>query len=329
MNVVRKRGALPAGALLLALALVGTAAAVLPQPKTPASYQPVRSATAHDALYDLAFDGDRGIAVGDHGVVLASTDGGRTWAGAGSAPTELALLGVAMADGHAIIVGQAGTVLTSADLATWKPATSGTDARLFRVELARDGFAVAVGAFGTVLTSATYGQTWSKVPLDWTKFNDNGYEPHLYDVRFARDGSLLVAGEFATVLRSTDHGATWAAVHHGEASIFALRLLPDGHGYAVGQNGLVLKTTDDGASWTTVAVPSQANLLGVWADEGGRVVAVGMHALLESADGGASWIDRTGRDVAGAWYVAVESADTGVAQRVYAAGNLGTIAQVN
>jgi predicted RND superfamily exporter protein/photosystem II stability/assembly factor-like uncharacterized protein len=335
MNVVGKRGALPTGALLLALAAVGTLAALtavagaLPQPKTPASYLPVRSATAHDALYDLTFDGERGIAVGDHGVILASADGGRTWSGTGAAPTELALLGIAIADGHAIIVGQAGTVLTSADLTSWKPAVSGTDARLFRVELARDGFAVAVGAFGTVLTSANYGRTWSKVPVDWTKFNDNGYEPHLYDVRFARDGSLLVAGEFATVLRSTDRGATWAAVHHGEASIFALTVLPDGHGYAVGQSGLVLKTTDDGASWTTVAVPSQANLLGVWADEGGRVVAVGMHALLESTDGGARWLDRTGRDVAGTWYVAVACAGTGAARAVYAAGNIGTIARVN
>jgi photosystem II stability/assembly factor-like uncharacterized protein len=289
---------------------------------------PIQVATMHDAMYDLRFEGRQGIAVGAHGVIVTSPDGGRTWGFAGPVPTEAALLGAALAGNHAVVVGQSGVVLTSADLKQWVAGRSGTEARLFRVELASDGFAVAVGAFGTVITSLDFGMTWTKVTIDWARFVKDGYEPHLYDVRLAADGSVIVGGEFGSLLRSRNRGATWELLHAGTASVFALTMLPSGHGVAVGQNGLVLKTEDDGRSWKELHAPTNANLVGVWAAPDGEIVAVGMRALIRSKDGGQSWQSAATVDVVRTWYEAVQGVGDNGSDGIFVVGNLGTIARL-
>src|SRR6266481_3650652 len=130
-------------------------------------------ATAHDALYDIAFEGRNGIAVGAFGIVLTSEDGGSTWLRQWAAPNAIALLGVAMRAGKCVIVGQMGSVFTADDCRQWKPATTGIKARLVSVSVNGRGDAYAVGAFGTILKSADWGNTWKSVPMDWS--HDGGW----------------------------------------------------------------------------------------------------------------------------------------------------------
>lgn len=292
-------------------------------------YSVVRQGSPHDSFYDLRFLGNTGIAVGDHGVIVSTRSGGQHWHLASNVPTQQALLGSTITAGHAIVVGQAGTVLTSTDLKSWTIASSGTNSRLFAVDLAPNGFAVAVGAFGIVLTSADYGRTWQTLKIDWSKYNADGYQPSFYAVNVAADDTVVIAGEFSLVLRSTNRGLTWAAMHKGVASIFAMRLLNNGTGYAVGQNGLVLKTSDAGLTWDKLVVPSRANLLGVWTDVRGRVVVVGMNAFFESENSGGTWIAPKERDVVDAWYEGVDAGGTGASRAVFAVGEYGVIARVH
>jgi photosystem II stability/assembly factor-like uncharacterized protein len=317
--------AMIAAALPLASAPLSAAEAAGTVPRT---LERVQTATVHDAMYDLRFDGSHGIAAGAHGVIVATTDGGASWVSAGEAPTETALLGAALVGSHAIVVGQAGAVFVSSDLKKWEPGRSGTDARLFRVELAGDGFAIAVGAFGTVIVSRDFGMSWSKAPIDWNKFVKDAYEPHLYDVRILADGSVIVSGEFGTLLRSRDRGATWELLHSGTASVFSFTVLASGFGVAVGQNGLVLKTEDGGRTWKQLHVPTNANLVGVWASGSGEIVAVGMRALIRSQDGGQSWRSSATVDVARGWYQAVQGVGETGSGGIYVVGNFGTIARL-
>lgn len=289
----------------------------------------VRRGSPHDSLYDLRFLGNTGIAVGDHGVIFTTQNGGQQWHLLAGVPTKQALLGAVIVAGHAIVVGQAGTILTSTNLKTWTVAVSGTDARLFRVDLAPDGFAVAVGAFGTVLTSVDYGRKWQTLKIDWTKFNADGYQPNLYDVKVFANGTVLIAGEFSLILRSTNQGVSWTSIHKGNASIFGIRILADGTGYAVGQDGFMLKTLDAGLTWKELVVPSHTDLLGVWADARGRVVVVGLNAFFESKNGGATWAAPTERDVADTWYEGVGAVAIGSTHAVFAVGEYGMIARVH
>jgi len=191
-------------------------------------------ATAHDALYDIAFEGRNGIAVGAFGIVLTSEDGGSTWLRQWTAPDALALLGVSMRAGKCVIVGQMGSVFTADGCRQWKPAASVTKARLVSVSVNGRGEAYAVGAFGTILKSADWGNTWKPVPMDWSHVTADGAEPHLYGVHLGDDGVVTLVGEFELILRSLDGGVRWTELHKGERSLFALYLGNDGKGYAVG-----------------------------------------------------------------------------------------------
>ena len=113
--------------------------------------------TSHDALFDIAFDGARGIAVGNRGVVLESDDGGKTWAHGPRPDTELALLGVSTNGDRRFAVGQSGQIFRATSRA-WTPVESGTDERLFAVAVGSRGMVVVVGAFGTIIVSQNDGE---------------------------------------------------------------------------------------------------------------------------------------------------------------------------
>jgi photosystem II stability/assembly factor-like uncharacterized protein len=220
----------------------------------------VRTGIPHDALFALDMSGERGVAVGNFGLMLETKDGGQTWTTL-PALTPLALLGVQFAGQNAVAVGQQGLVLTRSGDGEWQKVESGLTQRLLNVGMNEQGLAVAVGEFGFVARSRDHGATWEPTPIDWAAYNDEGYEPHLYDAIVTPEGTVMICGEFGLILRSDDGGDTWRAVHQGDESVFALQLASDGTntGYAVGQEGFITRTADGGLTWTTLEAPTSAN----------------------------------------------------------------------
>ena len=308
--------------MLLALCLGVAAAAAEPAPPL----QPVVSGTVHEALYGIAAHGEAMIAVGAGGAILESGDAGRSWKAAAGVPTSLALLAVAIADGHAIAVGQVGTVLVMDERGAWIKADSGTNARLFGVGVNASGRAVAVGAFGTAVKSEDGGHSWSSIAPDWKSFTASGEQPHLYGAVVDHAGVITVAGEFGLILRSTDGGASWKQLHKGDASLFAIDLHDPAAGFAVGQNGTILRSVDGGVTWTQVESGSSAILLGVRAIGSGRVVVTAMRDLLESRDGGLTWHDIARGEATTSWYQSMATAPQ--QQEVFAVGHSGQIIRV-
>ncbi|MEF7615098.1 YCF48-related protein [Aquincola sp. MAHUQ-54] len=286
--------------------------------------------TPHDALFDLAFDGRIGVAVGAHGSVYRSDDGGTRWRRSPELRSDVALLGVAVRGGRCIAVGQQGTVLTSPDCIQWTVAAPVTAARLTSVAMNRRGLAYAVGAFGTLLKSDDAGRHWQVVPIDWSRIGALPAEPHLYAVHVDDDDGVVVAGEFELILRSTDGGAQWKLLHRGERSLFGLRLLEGGRGYAVGQSGALLSTLDGGATWRSLPTGMQSILTGIDADANGRVVLSGVNVVALSSDGGASWRQLPSRAAIRGWQQSVARAvDAQGRPRFLTAGAGGTILQIN
>jgi photosystem II stability/assembly factor-like uncharacterized protein len=297
----------------------------------------VRTGLPHDALFDAQFLNERGLAVGSHGAMLESLDGGRTWRALESLG-DLSLTAIAMVPGRSIVVGQQGAIFVATDDGTHRRVDSGSSERLLSVDLDEEtGRAVAVGGFGTLLTSDDAGDSWSPVSIDWASLTEEGMEAHLYDVEITSQGEIFVVGEFGLVLSSRDGGTTWQARAQGDESIFALHLGENGIGYAVGQNGLVLRSQDGGQGWERLDTGSHGNLLDVWASAQGEVVVVGIRTLLRSSDGGDTWVAATGRSVERAWYQAlaagtVTEKEDKLAlheQRVYAVGQTGKIISID
>jgi len=291
------------------------------------SVEIVRTGINHDSLYALDMNGEKGLAVGNFGLILETADSGATWT-VTEPVTPQGLLGIASAGDRQIIVGQAGTVLMRVGDGKWEQLENDINLRLLNVALHESGLVVAVGEFGAILRSRDFGKTWESITVDWMQYNDDGYEPHLYDI---------VVGEFGLILWSQDGGDTFTARHTGEESVFDIQLAADGTGtgFAVGQDGMVLRSQDDGQTWQKIDAGSPANLLAVWSGQG-EVVIVGIRELLRSSDDGETWSRSEDLKILRTWYQGI---DAGVAeieapngflrtQIVYIAGYNATISRI-
>ncbi|MBC8145938.1 MAG: glycosyl hydrolase, partial [bacterium] len=157
------------------------------------------------------FDASVGMAVGDVGTILRTTDAGSTWVSQSSGTTS-GLYGVSFLDASiGTIVGTSGTILRTTDAgATWVSQTSGTTDFLSGVSLGNANTGVAVGfkedfSSGTLLRTTDGGSTWerqSTVQL-------------LNDVAFSDPLTATVVGNRGTILRTTDGGAEWFAQTSG------------------------------------------------------------------------------------------------------------------
>lgn len=289
----------------------------------------MRHGTAHDALYDMAFEAQHGVAVGAFGAVLATQDGGATWAVQKAPLGKLALLSVAIKAGKCIAVGQTGTIFTADDCQTWTPAVSGTKSRLLAVDVNALGVAYAVGGFGTVLRSGDWGKTWVPQPIDWKGITVDGAEPHLYDVHVAADSTPTVVGEFELILRGNATGKPWQVLHKGERSLFSLRVQEDGHAYAVGQSGAFLFSPDGVGGWVSHATGTDSILTGVQAMPNGAVIVSGINTLMVSKDAGFTWRRIVSPLVANSAIQALGSeAGNNKSPRLLAVGSYGSILQI-
>ncbi|WP_428313335.1 WD40/YVTN/BNR-like repeat-containing protein [Hydrocarboniphaga sp.] len=292
----------------------------------------------HQALFDVAFDGSHGIAVGAGGEIVVSQDAGQSWAPQKS-PSQLSLLGVATRGARTIAVGQMGMILVKNGNADWQAIKTDTTERLMAVDLNAQGLAVVVGTFGTVLKSTDGGQSWHNAAPDWsTMFTaesatlGDAFHPHLYGVKVGDDGKVTIAGELSLIMTSKA-GAPWQLAHRGavndgrvDPSIFGLDIRDDGVGFAVGQSGMILKTVNGGASWLPQPGGGTAILLGVESGADHRVLITGMREMLASDNDGASWRQVVGGDIATAWYsAAVRPAGS---DRILVAGQSGKIISV-
>jgi photosystem II stability/assembly factor-like uncharacterized protein len=300
----------------------------------------IHSGIPHDALFAIGMSGESGIAVGNFGLMLETSDGGISWALV-EPLTKRALFGIARNETSELIVGQEGTVMTRKTGGDWTVTESGLTERLLNVGMNASGLAVTVGEFGFMAKSNDAGATWERLSVDWEQFNDEGYEPHLYSAIVKDDGTIMVSGEFGLIMKSTDGGNTFSSKHRGDKGVFDVQFSRDGDdvGYAVGQEGLVLKSVDDGETWETLNVDSTANLLGVWSGHG-DVVITGIRELLRSGDDGKTFAGTKDVAIGRTWYqgiaAGVTESETTVGERkatmreqtVYIVGHQGSIAEV-
>ena len=298
--------------------------------------------TPHDRLFSLMFEGDKGIAVGDAGLVKTTTDGGQTWIRQ-DAPTSLAMIDVASNGQRTIAVGQMGLILVREGDGAWKKVESGTDRRLLRVDINQSGLAFIVGAFGTLLKSTDGGETWMNAAPNWAGLYDSGEgdtallrdEPTNYVVDVLDNGGTLIGGEYGQIMYSPDGGICWEIVYRHPAesgknapTLFASDIRPDGTGYAVGQAGLVLRTTTGGRTWDPLRTPTTGSLFGIESTNDGQVMVVGQRVALHSRDNGNTWASVDALDLTLNWYTALGRGASMPAGEFFAVGHGGRIVRL-
>ena len=232
----------------------------------------------------LAFSGRlAGWAVGTHGTVMYTSDGGVRWS-AQAVPSAADLYGVAAAGARrAWAVGADGTILRTTDGGlTWDAQASGSVRDLFGVCAVSVREAWAVGERGTILRTVDGGRTWIT--------RDSPSSETLFGVAFADRRRGLVCGARGLLLRTRDGGDTWQRRRSlTSRALFSVDLLDDGHAAAAGEDGLVVYSRNGGWTWNRSRTGVGESIRAVRLLPSGSAWALGPASVLRSTDGGRNW----------------------------------------
>jgi hypothetical protein len=239
-----------------------------------------------DKLLGVSFVGDRFVAVGNHGLIVTSSDG-RSWSAANSTSARN-FRGVVQGNGLYVAVGNEGLLMTSGDGVAWMYQAIPTSNNLRGVTY-KDGRFVAVGetdAMGATILVSSNGVSWRR----WYPNTLNG----LYDI--TTSSNLFVAvGDNGEVVTSHD-GEYWfsqpATNQVWPGVVPRLNSVTWGGGkyIAVGQYGSVL-TSSDATNWMLLVptAPWMPYLQGVTYGNG-TFVAMGKSGALAVSSNGVDWV---------------------------------------
>lgn len=286
--------------LVLALSLVSTANAKDVRPEWEASL--LDDATLHD----VAFVGQSGWAVGEHGVIRRTTDGGQTWS-LEQAPRSASLRSACfltnrigwIAGGYIEPFTQAERgmlFVTENGGESWTELSTGTLPYLHTVKFfsLEEGIAVGkkLGPYGSgLMVTQDGGKTWSDapaVPELESEWRTGDFISPSRGVFAGRRGSLILWG-------GNEVGEN-QQLTIGRATIRDIHLDADGTGWLAGEQALLLRTTNAGVGWGTPPkrLPSElrdvVDFLAV-TQRGERVWVAGKPGTIiwHSPDAGRSW----------------------------------------
>lgn len=235
-----------------------------------------------------------GWAVGHDGVILHSSDGGRSWnkqldgAGINQLMSTWAQTQVTRLQAQTAQAPDDASVSHALDDALFAlddiqaGSANGPSRPLLGVWFKNVNEGWVVGAYGIFLHTLNGGLTWQYVAG-----LENPDRLHLNAVLGLTDGSLLVAGEGGRLHRSIDGGEHWTLIESAtKASLYKLMAFSDEHLLALGFGGTLLGSDDRGMSWKTLPVPTRNSLYGGSQLADGSLLLTGQSGvLLRSSDG--------------------------------------------
>jgi photosystem II stability/assembly factor-like uncharacterized protein len=166
----------------------------------------------------LMLDARTGIALGAYGAYYETADG-KTWNARKVLEDDKHLNAIVrLADGKLVILGEAGTILVSADAGkTWQPVASPYKGSLFGAVVTADNAIVAFGLRGRIYRSTDAGNNWKQV--------DNASHATLMGGTRLPDGAIVLAGAAGTALVSRDNGQSFQPIPTGTTRAFSNALI--------------------------------------------------------------------------------------------------------
>ena len=236
-------------------------------------------------ILDIAWAGERLVAVGERGHVLLSDDAGEQWRQV-TVPTRAALTAVFFTDARTgFAVGHDAVVLRSTDRGeTWQlvHVDAEEEAPLLDVFFFDAQRGLAVGAYAYFLKTEDGGRSW-----ELSAINDED-DFHLNAISPAPSGDLFIAAEAGFIYHSSDAAATWASLESPyEGSFFGALSDTDNELLVFGLRGNLYRSTDAGEEWQRIELGTQAMLTDAARLPDGRRVIVGLEGMvLIEHDGG-------------------------------------------
>lgn len=250
-------------------------------------------------LVDVAGGGPGLVAVGEFGLLLGSSDQGRSWRQLAS-PTAVMLTGVHFVDVlHGWAVGHDGVVLSTTDGgATWQRRFDGRQANDAMLRAAKGMAEKAEAAKGDA-AQAQRDRAADALAAAEDAVKAGPSRP-LLSVRFIDARRGFVAGAFGQLFATPDGGASWQYLgdrldNPEGLHLNSLSVTPQGELFIAAEMGQVFRSTDQGASWQRADTGYNGHLYGVLAlparEGAGTLLAYGFNGhLFRSRDRGVTWM---------------------------------------
>lgn len=240
--------------------------------------------------------GGRLVAVGEHGHVLLSDDGGKAWRQAKGVPTTTTLTAVHFLDGlQGWAVGHGGVVLGTQDAGeTWSLLSGKADGKevLLSVHFSSAQQGLVVGAFGYAARTSDGGKTWQAQALAEGEEGERHLNLIFSGPEVAGQRTLWVAAEGGLMFRSDDAGARWQPVKLPyKGSIWGGMGLSDGALLVWGMGGHALRSDDGGKTFVDLPTGTEQSLGGGVQLSASQVVLAGLGgAVVVSHDAGRRFV---------------------------------------
>lgn len=260
-------------------------------------------------------DYQTGIAVGQSGTVLRTTNGGANWTGV-STPTSNHLFGVHFINSQTgWIVGDLGTVMkTTNGGINWVLQSSGTSVQLRSISFVSANTGFIVGWYGIFIRTTNGGTNWASF--------STGISTNLQCVYFLDGNTGFVSGQFGKLLRSTNSGTNWSEISSGTTmQLESVHFMNANTGVVVGENGTARKTTNGGSNWTSQSLGTSNWIYGMSTKQSQFHTIVGDYGVIrKTSNGGLNWYSQTSNT--GNLLTCINYVDTNVG---WAVGINGTI----
>ena len=241
-------------------------------------------------LQDVYFmDNQNGLVVGDGGLMLATSDGGKTWE---KMEIDMRPPGTGQRPGGPPGTGGGGP----------PPGFGrGGPAPLYNIYFVDENVGFIIGGRGTILKTEDGGKTWArKMAMSSAGVgrggNPRGMRANLMGIQMISETTGFIAGTENTILKTTDGGETWvgsserARVGETRNNLEGIWFVSPTTGWVIGSFGTLLHTADGGENWEKRDPGFDNNLFGIhFLDENTGWISGQEGLILHTTDGGATW----------------------------------------
>ena len=287
-------------ALFLIAALVMSLSA-LAQDMTSYHLPAVKMAGVDQAMM-LAVDhaGKRIVAVGEHGIILLSDDGGKSFRQAEQVPSRATLTSVSFINSsEGWVAGHWGVILhtlNGGESWTMQREELTVDRPLFCIRFRDALHGIAGGLWSLLLRTDDGGQTWSTVELPMA--DGRKAEKNLFSLFAGPENDVFITAERGAVYRSADFGKSWEERATGNAGSFWTGITLNNKVLLIaGLRGKIYRSIDDGKSWSAVESGTKSSITALAGLSDGSVIAAGLDGVtLKSTDQGLTFTLTTRED---------------------------------
>lgn len=233
----------------------------------------------------------KGIAVGNYGTILVSSDDFGIWTNKLKGFNYTVKYLASFNNSTLLAICQEGKILKSTNLGVnWSLKYDDTTSFFIAGAFSNNSY-IAVGKNAVILRSSDEGETWNLIP--------SPYATNLNSILFVNGVTGYIVGNivssqinFPAILKTTNSGMNWFAQTNnlvGE-NLYDVTFLNDSTIYACGTHGKLLKTSNGGGTWINSTLPSTLDFNKIYFINSQTGFCGGLRYLLRTTNGGTSWV---------------------------------------